>query len=81
MKKSVFFIMAAMAYPLMASNLPTVDVFGDDADTPAQPSRPEEEVVDDIPNWVNELSNLPAAQRQQYMNQFHMYKLDLEKTE
>ncbi|MBE6435321.1 MAG: hypothetical protein E7030_03855 [Akkermansiaceae bacterium] len=70
MKKSVFFIMAAMAYPLMASNLPTVDVFGDDADTPAQPSRPEEEVVDDIPNWVNELSNLPAAQRQQYMNQF-----------
>lgn len=70
MKKSVFFIMAAMAYPLMASNLPTVDVFGDDADTPAQPSRPEDEVVDDIPNWVNELSNLPAAQRQQYMNQF-----------
>lgn len=72
MKKSIFCMMAAMVYPLMASDLPTVDIFGDETDTPEQPTPnvTEEEAVDDIPNWVNELSNLPAAQRQQYMNQF-----------
>lgn len=70
MKKSIFCMMAAMAYPLMASNLPTVDVFGDDEDAPAPPKLPQTEAVDDIPNWVNEISNLPAGVRQQYMNQF-----------
>ena len=65
-------MMAAMSYPLMASDLPTVDIFDDETDTPEHqtPNVPKEDDVDDIPNWVNELSNLPAAQRQQYMNQF-----------
>lgn len=60
-KSLLLFLFASFA--VSADNLPTVDVFDDGADTKV--SDP-----DEIPDWVDELSNLPAAQRQRYLNLF-----------
>ncbi len=55
-----------------ASDLPTVDVFGNGSDKPT----PKVDVADDdyVPDWVSELSNLPTEERQRYMNYFAMAK-------
>lgn len=61
------------AAPVMAADLPTVNIY-DDTKTGGQAQQADTELIDEIPNWVNELSNLPADKRQQYVNQFSAAK-------
>ncbi len=63
------FVFSAVA-PLIAADLPTINVFEDETEPAVKKPRPIEEPLDEIPNWVSELSNLPADKRQLYVNQF-----------
>ena len=74
MKKLVSLAFLSAAASLMAADLPTVNVFEDDSKPTAQNPQTGDEQLDEIPNWVNELSNLPADKRQLYVNQFSAAK-------
>lgn len=70
MKKSVLLLAMTAVSLSWAADLPTVDVFGDGTDKPAHKEQDEDYIAD----WVSELSNLPAEERQRYMNYFAMAK-------
>ena len=70
MKKLVSLVILAAATNSFAADLPTINVFEDETKPAVKKTKTGEDQLDEIPNWVNELSNLPSAQRQLYVNQF-----------
>lgn len=59
---------------LHANDLPTVNIFDDEPEKKKTPQTLDFDIndyaIEDIPNWVSDLSNLPASERQKYMNNF-----------
>lgn len=70
MKKKVLALLLSAAANLYASDLPTVDIFGDSEEEDKRPAVTDTEEVNEIPDWVNELSNLPQEERARYLNLF-----------
>lgn len=70
MKKKVLALLLSAAASLYASDLPTVDIFDDTEEEGKRPSVSVDDEVDEIPDWVSELSNLPQDVRQRYLALF-----------
>ena len=64
---------AGSALAFAAAELPSATLPVEPS-TPAATSEPADYAVTDVPNWVNELSNLPPKQRQIYLNNFDAAK-------